>query len=436
MQFDPFGPEVRRDPYAYYEELRRDHPVYRMDIGFWLVSRYEDVQFVLKSPQLFSSAGMAGPQGLQRTQTRSIITIDPPDHGCLRSLVSRAFTPRMVANLEPHIREITRGLLSGIRRGSEFDVIGGLALPLPVRVIAEMLGVELQRQHDFKRWSDIMVGRMMRPSASAEQVAYEDAEQRAFEDYFRWAIEDRRQNPGDDLVSALVQAEERDQRLTADEVFAFAGLLLVAGNETTTNLIGNMVLALLRHPDQLDRLRAAPSKIPQAVEEALRYDSPVQMLFRIAREDVEVHGQAIPKGAMVWPILGSANHDASRYEEPRRFDISRDASGHVAFGYGIHFCLGAPLARLEARVAMEELLPHLAGARLSERPLEYIDAFFLRGLKRLPVLVPELVGAGAYMLGPAEGLRSTWREAATAVTAALKASYLRLTRRYSPSRSS
>jgi cytochrome P450 len=426
MQFDPFGPEVRRDPYSYYEELRREHPIHRLDIGFWLISRYEDVQFVLKSPHLFSSTGMAGAGGLQAGQTRSIITIDPPDHGHLRSLVSRAFTPKMIANLEPRIRELTRGLLSGLRHGAEFDVIDGLALPLPVRVIAEMLGVEPQRQDDFKRWSDIMVGRMMRPSASAEQVAYEEAEMRAFEDYFRWAIEDRRKNPGDDLVSALVQAEEQHQRLTADEVFAFAGLLLVAGNETTTNLIGNMVLALLRHPGQLDRLRDSPSRIPQAIEEALRYDSPVQMLFRIAREDVPLGDKVIPTGAMVWPILGSANHDETRYPNPERFDITRDASGHVAFGSGIHFCLGAPLARLEARIAMEELVPHLAGARLAERPHDYIDAFFLRGLKHLPVHIAE----HELGLAPAPaGLRSQWTHAAHAFRDAIKASYLRLARR-------
>lgn len=387
--FNPFDPQVKQNPFPSYAELRREAPVYRLDpMGFWLVSRYEDVQFVLKSPHLFSSEGMAGPQGLNG-QVRSIITMDPPDHQKLRSLVGKAFTPKRIAEMEPRVREITRGLVSKLSHSQEIDVVGGLALPLPVRVIAELLGVDPRRMHDFKRWSDIMVGQLMRPGASPEEVAYEQAERSAFEQYFSWAIEERRKKPGDDLISALIQAEEQHQHLTADEVFGFALLLLVAGNETTTNLIGNMVLTLLRHPAALAELTRDPRLIPAAIEETLRYESPVQMLFRIAREDVDLHGQRIPKGAMVWPVLGSANRDEARYPEPDRFDIHRDASGHVAFGHGIHFCIGAPLARLETRVAMEEMLPLLARAHLAEQPLEYIDAFFLRGLKGLPVALPE-----------------------------------------------
>jgi cytochrome P450 len=290
----------------------------------------------------------------------------------------------MVAGLEPRIREITRELLADLERRPVFDVIGGLALPLPVRVIAEMLGVEPARQDDFKRWSDILVSRMMRPSATPEQVAYESAEAAAFEEYFRWVIDDRRQHPRDDLISGLVRAEEADT-LSADEVLAFAALLLVAGNETTTNLIGNLVLALLRHPQQLAALAGDDSLIPGAIEEALRYDSPVQILFRLTREDVTLSGVEIPRGAMVWPLLGSANRDERRFSGAETFDLRNDSQGHLAFGHGIHFCLGAPLARLETRVAMEYLLPHLREAALSEEPLHYIDAFFLRGLKRLPL---------------------------------------------------
>ncbi len=389
MQFNPFDPHVRQNPFPSYSQLRREAPIFKLEpMGFWLVTRYDDVQVVLKSPQLFSSEGMAGPQGLQN-QIRSIITMDPPDHQKLRSLVGRAFTPKRIAEMEPRIREITRSLVSRTAHSSEFDVIGGLALPLPVRVIAEMLGVEPRRIHDFKRWSDIMVGQLLRPGASPEEVAYEQAERSAFEQYFRWAIEERRRKPHDDLISALVAAEEQHQHLSADDVFGFALLLLVAGNETTTNLIGNMMLTLLRHPQTLAALRSNPELIPAAIEETLRYESPVQMLFRIAREDIEMHGQRIPKGAMVWPVLGSANRDEAKYPDPDRFDITRDTSGHVAFGHGIHFCIGAPLARLETRVAMEELLPHLENARLPEATPEYIDAFFLRGLKTLPLSLGE-----------------------------------------------
>jgi cytochrome P450 len=393
MIFNPFAPEVRADPYPFYQRLRDEAPVHKLDgMGFWVVSRHEDVQYVLKSPHLFSSEGMAGPQGAEG-KTKLMITTDPPDHTRLRNLVMRAFTPRMIAELEPRIREITHELLAGLERRAEFDVIGGLALPLPVRVIAEMLGVEPARQDDFKRWSDILVGRVMRISATPEQVAYEQAESSAFEEYFRWVIEDRRAHPREDLISALVQAEEEQGVLSADEVLAFAALLLVAGNETTTNLIGNLVLALLRNPDQLALLREDPSLVPGAVEEALRYDSPVQILFRIAREDVELGGQHIARGAMVWPVLGSANRDERRFREPDRFDVQRETSGQVAFGHGIHFCLGAPLARLEGRLAMEQLVPHLAGLALPEEPPEYIDAFFLRGLKRLRLALQHAAAA-------------------------------------------
>jgi cytochrome P450 len=297
----------------------------------------------------------------------------------------------MISALEPRVREITHQLLSGITHKTEFDAISGLALPLPIRVIAEMLGVEPQRYNDFKRWSDILVGMLMPQGVSPEQAAYAEAETAAFQQYFRWAIEERRHHPGDDLISALVQEEEQHQHLTVDEVFGFAGLLLVAGNETTTNLLGNMLLALLEHPDQLKLLLSDPSLIPGAIEETLRYDSPVQMLFRIAREDIELGGKKIVKGSLVWPVLGSANRDETRFPDPDRFDITRDPNGHVAFGHGIHFCIGAPLARLETRIAMEALLPHLEGMRAPERPLDYIDAFFLRGLKHLPLALPQPV---------------------------------------------
>lgn len=389
MDFNPFAPDVRQNPFPHYARLRAEAPVLKTDMGFTIVSRHQDVQFVLKTPQLFSSEAMAGPQGHVEGVIPSIITMDPPMHGTFRSLVSRAFTPKMIAALEPRIRAITHGLMSHIGRSPEFDLVERIALPLPVRVIAELLGVEPKRFQDFKRWSDILVDRMMRPGAPPEQLAYEEAESAAFQQYFRWAIEERRKHPGEDLISALIQAEEQHQKLTVDDIFAFAGLLLVAGNETTTNLLGNMVLALLRNPDQLAKLIENPALIPGAVEEALRYDSPVQILFRFVREDIELAGQTIPKGALLWPVLGSANRDETKFADPDRFDITRDAGGHVAFGSGIHFCIGAPLARLESRIAIEELLPYLAEMRLAERPLEYIDAFFLRGVKRLPVLLPE-----------------------------------------------
>ena len=386
VNYNPFAPEVKEDPYPYYAALRREHPVYRTEMmGAYVVTRYEDVQHVMKNTEVFSSTGM-GTGYVDGRPTNSVIICDPPDHTRLRSILNRAFTPRIVADLEPRIREITTELLGGLGEATEFDLISGLALPLPVRVIAEMLGVEPARQADFKRWSDMVVSSVMRSAVSPEQQAREQEDMRSFFEYFRSAMEDRRRNPGSDLISALVRAEEQHQALSSDEVLAFTMLLLVAGNETTTNLLGNLVLALLRNPDQLELLRRDRSLIPNAIEEALRYDAPVQMLFRLAMHDTQVAGVDIPKGSMVLPVFAAANRDEQRYPDPDRFDVTRSAAGHMAFGYGIHFCLGAPLARVEGRVALEMLLDHLPDFHLGEGPYERVDPFFLRGVKHLPLV--------------------------------------------------
>ncbi len=374
----------RRDPYPAYAWLREHAPVDQTD-GFWTVSRYDDVVQVLRSPQLFSSKVMGGAlaqgrQGIGPFQARTIINTDPPEHTQIRGLVNRAFTPRMVADLEPRIRQIASDLLERALRTSEVELVADLAAPLPVTVIAEILGVDPDRRDDFKRWSNAVVGGLV---GGADEVAQRERDRDEFFAYFSEAIEARRRQPRNDLVSAILRAEEQDVALTADEIAAFTMLLLIAGNETTTNLIGNAVLALTEHPDQLAAVAATPSLIPGMVEEALRYDSPVHLLFRTTTADAEVGGNSIPSGAVVIPIYASANRDSLRFADAERFDIKRDATGHIAFGLGPHFCLGAPLARIEARVAFEELF---ARARHYDRvsdTVDRLDSFLLRGPRSL-----------------------------------------------------
>jgi cytochrome P450 len=383
MEFNPFDPQFRANPYPIYAQLREESPVHIMpEMGFAVVSRYDDVVSVLKRTGEFSSSAMgistrSGPQ-------RTVINTDPPDHAHLRNLVNRAFTPRMVADMEPRIREITVELLDAARDRGTFDAVAELAVPLPVIVIAEILGVESSRRADFKRWSTSV----MQESRGLDERQLQEMKANfdEFQDYFEEAISARRAAPRDDLISAVVAAEQAEHPLTPDEVLAFVVLLLIAGNETTTNLIGNMLLALVRHPDQLAAVADDQALIPNVVEEALRYDSPVQFLFRKATRDTEIGGVRIKAGTEVVPMFASANRDGARFPEPDAFDVRRNTQGHVAFGHGIHFCLGAPLARLEARVALEETLARMPGIeRADEAPLERVNSLFLRGLTALPL---------------------------------------------------
>ncbi len=379
MDFNPFDPAFRADPYPIYAQLREGGPVQQSAMNFWPVSRYDDVSFVLKNHALFSSSAMGvGAVGGQSDGTRSIISSDPPDHTQLRGLVNRAFTPRMVAEMEPRIREITRELLARVAPTGRMDVVDDLATPLPVTVIAEILGVEPSRREDFKRWSNATIGNT---TGAPSEDRTRDIDE--FQRYFADVVEARRRDPKDDLVSALVRAEGTDETLTNDEIISFAMLLLIAGNETTTNLIGNAMLALTEHPAELRKVVDDPALIPSMIEEALRYDSPVQFLFRRATEDVAIGGATVPKGAGVVPIYASGNRDDRKYANAARFDVTRNPQGHLAFGQGIHFCLGAPLARLEAKVVFEELLRLRNIERVGDA--ERIDSVFLRGLKHLPL---------------------------------------------------
>jgi len=399
VQYNPFVPEVQANPYPLYHQLRREEPVHWSELmEAWVCTRYEDIVAVLRDPRFSADRRRARSRFVQAAaemeqnagplfQAQTMLTSDPPQHTRLRGLVNKAFTPRRVEALRVHIQEIVDGLLDAVRDKRELDVIWDLGYPLPVIVIAELLGVPAEHREQFKHWSDGIVGTLGAPFASPE------VQQRAMESaiglagYFRDVIDERRRAPKDDLISALIAAEEQGQALSEEELLATLVLLLVAGNETTTNLIGNGTLALLRHPDQLERLRNDPSIAESAVEELLRYDSPVQATGRVAMEDVEVGGTVVQEGQVAFLLLGAANRDPAVFAEPDRLDLTRQDNRHVAFGYGIHFCLGAPLARVEAQVALPSLLRRFPDLRLAAEELDWSGGLILRGLKRLPVTV-------------------------------------------------
>jgi len=359
LEYNPLNPEIQANPYPAYAELRREHPATWVEsLQAWAISRYEDVDRAIRNPQIFSSAGWLS-QALGDLQLVPevpwMIETDPRDHSRLRKLVSKAFTPKMVAQLEPHVRAIAGELLAKCRNAGEIDFVRDFSGVFPVIVIAEMLGVEPERRADFRRWSDSFVRATNRPSDETERKAIRstNAEMR---EYFERAIADRRKHPREDLLTALVRAEEESQTLNSHEVLAMAILILLGGNETTMNLLSNTLLVLHQQPEDMAKVRDNRTMIPKLIEEALRYDSPVQVVFRGTTQAVDIADKEIPAGAPVLIMLGSANRDPEKFPDPDRFDLTRDASEHLAFGFGTHYCLGAQLARLEARVAMEELL--------------------------------------------------------------------------------
>ena len=402
--FDPFAAEVIDDPYPHYARLRDEAPVCRIEAdNLWMVTRFDDVAAVLHDPTTYSSAdGMGalmsgrvgrnridarGLFGLDMQDLRVLIATDPPDHTRLRRLLSRAFTPRAIAELEPHLREVCAelvdDLLAAADRGTG-DLVAQLAFPFPVIVIAELLGIPPERRDDFKRWSDALVGAL---SGNWNPLEAQQTLGEMFM-YLADVVERRRRQPGDDLISRLVAGADPDDpdSLSSVEITFFAVLLLVAGNETTTNLLGNGAAAFSAHPDQGRLLREQPDLLGPAIEEILRWDAPVQGLFRSTTRPVTLAGIDLPAGAMVLVSFAAANRDSRHFPDADRFDIGRRPSDHLAFGHGIHYCLGASLARLEARLVGETLAAR--DVRLEPAPgAQRVDSMILRGFASFPVTV-------------------------------------------------
>jgi len=394
MHYNPTLPEVRANLYAHYAYLRDHAPVYWVEsLQAWAVSRHDDVTYILKNPHLFSSSAFFDRLLGEFNPVPEIpwmITSDPPAHTRLRKLANKGFMPSMIRNLTPRIGAITLELIERLRVQREFDFTRDFSAVFPVLVIAEMLGVERERRADFKRWADDIISAANRATASEEDHQRIRQSVRDVREYFEETIAHRRQAPGDDIISAFVRAEEENQALTSTEVLSLSILLLLGGSETTTNLLGSLMVTLLEQLDDLARVRRDPSLIPQLVEEGLRYHSPVQALFRQTTQTVEIAGTSIPAHTTVMPLLASANRDPRKFPDPARFDLTRNTDGHVAFGLGVHFCLGAPLARAEARVALEALLPYLPSLKTTAQPATWLDSFFVRGPKTLPLALIEV----------------------------------------------
>jgi cytochrome P450 PksS len=397
---DIASPAHKADPYPFYARLREKSPVHRVTLASgqpaWLVARYDDVAAVLKDGRFAKDKRKALTPTQARKEPwippmfrpleRNMLDVDAPDHDRLRALVQKAFTPRLVEGLRPRVQALADGLLDGLRRWPQFDLIRDYALPIPTTVIAEMLGVPEADRHRFHRWSKAIVA--ADPASAGRLLVIPHVW--AFLQLIRRLIRAKRAAPADDLLSALVQAEEAGDRLNEDELVAMAFLLLIAGHETTVNLVGNGVLALLQQTDQLARLRAEPALIKSAVEELLRYASPLETATeRYAREDVTVAGVTIPRGEQVFAALASANRDERQFPDPDRLDLGREPNRHLAFGLGPHFCVGAPLARMEGQVAIDALLRRADGVTLGVAPaaLRWRRGLVLRGLESLPVVV-------------------------------------------------
>jgi pimeloyl-[acyl-carrier protein] synthase len=395
VELNLLDPDFLADPYPIYHQLRTEDPIHRHPLGFYVLTRYADVAAFLRDTRfgksgyqaLIESRFGAGPEG--PWLALSMLFRDPPDHTRLRALVSKAFTPRVVETLRAHIQSIVDHLLARVAAAPRMDVIEDLAYPLPVTVISELLGVPVDGADRVKEWSRD-VARALDAIALPVGPDVIERGRRATDEmatYFRHLIEARRRQPGSDLLSGLVEAEEAGDRLTERELLATCVLLYVAGHETTVNLIGNGLLALLRHPDEQRRLQADPGLLPGAIEELLRYDGPVQRTGRMATRDAEIAGVPISEGTLVLGLVGAANRDPAQFLEPDRLDLGRTEPRHLAFGAGIHYCLGAPLARLGAQVAIGSLLRRFPTLALAEECLTWRPSSTLRGLQALPVIL-------------------------------------------------
>lgn len=369
--YDPATALFQDGMHEIYRILRDEYPVYVSADGTYVLSRFSDVWDAVHNPEAFSSNCAEANQLMPQ-----MIYMDPPRHTALRSLVSRAFTPKRVAQLEPRIRQVTGALLDQMCSRGECDLVHDFAAPLPSTVMADLIGVPEEHREAFRTWTE----------AFLEVTGPEDITERAGNIYrlFGELLAARRRRPTDDLMSALLEAQVDGRHLTEEELLGFCFLLLIAGNDTTTTLIGNGAELLARHPDQRKDLARSPELIPASIEEMIRVESPTQALPRTATRDVRLHGVTIPGGARVMLVWGAANLDEREFPDAERFDIRRGAPRHLGFGHGIHFCLGAPLARLESRVAFEELLARIPDYRLAATPERYVSNW-ARSWRLLPL---------------------------------------------------
>jgi cytochrome P450 len=399
-QVNIVGAEFKANPFPLLADLRATEPTFRTHLPdktktpVWLLTRYEDVFSLFKDERFPKNRRSAlTPEQIRRLPwvppmfrplERNMLDLDQPDHTRLRALVHKAFTPSLVEQMRKRVQTLADELLDGVAHGNEMDLINDYALPLPMTIITEILGVPTKDRHKFHNWSKAVVS-LSSPNVTVRVIP----SVWMFIRYLRRFFKVRRADPQDDLASALIQAEEAGDKLSEDELLAMVFLLLIAGHETTVNLIASGTLALLEHPDQMEKLRGEPALIKSAVEELLRYTSPVFMSTeRYAREDVTLHGVTIPRGEMTFGVIGSANRDEKVFENPNTLDITRELNKHLSFGQGIHFCLGAPLARMEAQIAINTLLRRMPDLRLKNSPdsLRWRPSMILRGLDSLPIL--------------------------------------------------
>ena len=397
--FQLLDPEVLANPYPLYERLRSEAPVYWDPyLHAWVVTRYADVITVLHrfsanrtpTPEQFAAMGLGELAPLAKVMVKQMLFMDAPDHTRLRGLAATAFTPARVEALRPHIREILSNLLEPLLRAGEMDVIADLAAPLPAIVTAEMMGLPIADANQLKDWSadfaEVLGNFQHNPDRAARTLkCVED-----MTSYFRDAVRQIRIEPREGLINALLIAEVDGDRLTEEEIIANCIVTMVGGQETTTNLIGNGVLTLLRHPDQLERLRNDLTLIPSAVEELLRYESPSQHTARICREDTELGGKLIRKGQAVIAVMAAGNRDPERFPDPDRLDLTRTDNRHLAFGWASHFCFGAPLARIEGQLVFEALVRRTTNMSVVPGPIVWRDNLGLRGLTSLRVTFDEV----------------------------------------------
>jgi cytochrome P450 len=394
IKFNPFLPEFHTDPYPIYHRLRSEEPIHRSFIGVWVFTRYADVRAVLRDPR-FSSAPIPKQikekeqhvgqfDAIAQSSDKWLVFLEPPDHTRLRGLASKAYSAGVVERMRPQIQKIVDELIGKVRNTGFMDIVSDLAYLLPTIVLARILGVPDEDHCQLRRWSNNL-GSIFEPLMSLESYGHLNQVAVEFTDYFRSLITERKKRPKEDLISDLLVVRDRGELIGEDEVLYICMALCTGGERNTVNLIGNGILALLRHPDQMEKLKQEPGILPSAVEELMRYDSSAQMIARVATEGVKIGDQTIRAGEHVYLCLGAANRDPAQFRDPDKLDITRSDNHHLALGGGIHYCIGATQTRGQVQIAIKTLVQQLPNLKLHTDKLEWRENFAVRGLKALPV---------------------------------------------------